>query len=111
MPLFCCSKCGCVENTAACNYHLTADKTQALCAECDPKIGQWHGLFEKRSAVGMLVDQNGHLWRPESVAAGGLPPTYRIIGEVVPDLESDVGKLIQAGRDLGMVITSSYRSK
>lgn len=82
MPLFSCAKCQCVENTASANY-WQSDKAAALCSECDPEIGQWHGLFPKKSAVGYLIDQNGFLWAPELVAAGQLPPNYRIVGEVL----------------------------
>lgn len=82
MPLFRCSRCGCVENTAVSNFWQAPDKTNALCSECDPSIGEWHGLFEKRSANGMLVDQHGHLWSKASVEAANLPPSIQIIREV-----------------------------
>jgi hypothetical protein len=89
MPLFACTQCGCVENTACCNYwtRTTMDKLPALCSECDPDIGKWHGRFEKRSAAGMLVDQNGQLWSRAAVDGGGLPSHYRIVGEVL-DLQN-----------------------
>lgn len=58
MPLFKCSKCGCVENTALSNFwsrgmnfetgKLIVPKPPALCSECDPAIGKWHGEFPKR---------------------------------------------------------------
>lgn len=83
MPLFCCAKCRCVENTAAANYWPAVDKGSALCSECDPAIGQWHGSFPKRSAVGMLVDQKGFLWSKEAVEAGQLPATSTIVGEII----------------------------
>lgn len=82
MPLFSCTQCQCVDNTAATNY-WQAGKGAALCSECDPEIGQWHGRFPKKSAVGYLIDQAGFLWTREQVAAGQLPPSYRIVGEVV----------------------------
>lgn len=52
MPLFECSKCRCVDNTALGNYwwDVTHDKKPALCAECDPAIGVWHGEFPKITA-------------------------------------------------------------
>ena len=65
MPLFQCTKCGCVENTAASNYvHQTyADPPEpALCSECDPEIGKWHDMFPKQSAVGMLIASDGFLY-------------------------------------------------
>ena len=82
MPLFCCSQCGCVENTAMSNYWQAVDKSKALCSECDPAIKQWHNQFPKRSANGMLVDQNGHLWSQETIVAGRLPTSCNIVSEV-----------------------------
>lgn len=107
MPLYRCSKCGCVENTAMSNYWRAADKAQALCSECDPAIGQWHGQFPKRSAVGMLIDQNGHLWSRETVEAGQLPVSYQIVGEVVHDLLDSVPELMESARDMGIIVTPS----
>ncbi|SRR5690554_3939614 len=92
MSLFECSGCGCIENTALCNYHVRRyhhddydqhpEKYPPLCSECDPEIGEWHGQFEKRSAVGMQIDQDGHLWSKEQINAGYLPGHFRIVGEV-----------------------------
>lgn len=82
MPLFACTKCRCVENTALSGYWSRTpeqrERGEALCSECDPVIGQWHGRFEKKSAIGWLIDQSGHLWREGEV----LPPNYRIVGKV-----------------------------
>lgn len=64
------------------NYWQAPDNAQALCSECDPVIGQWHGQFPKRSAAGMLVDQHGHLWSKESFEAGQLPAACKIVGEI-----------------------------
>lgn len=52
MSLFACECCGVVENTALCNYWLSKDKTegQALCSQCDPNIGKWHGIFPREDA-------------------------------------------------------------
>lgn len=54
MPLFVCDGCGDVENTACCGadgYWLRKmrkyRKGDALCSECNPAIGKWHGRFEK----------------------------------------------------------------
>lgn len=49
MPLYECSACHAVENTALTNFwwdHKMHEKP-ALCSECDPQIGKWHGHFEK----------------------------------------------------------------
>ena len=86
MPLFRCSKCGCIENTACCDYwsRVHLDEKEPLCSECE--TGEWHGLFNKRSADGMLIDQNNHLWSQEQIDAGYLPKHYKIIGKVEPSL-------------------------
>ena len=62
MPLFRCSRCGCVENTALSNYWVRGNKP-ALCAACDPDIGEWHGAFARRSATeaGYVEDDRGFL--------------------------------------------------
>lgn len=48
MPLFKCSKCGCVDNTALGNYWglYACDGKPPLCSECD--TGVWHGRFPKK---------------------------------------------------------------
>lgn len=49
MPLYECSQCHCVDNTALTNFWMTnAVGDPPLCSECDPKIGEWHGRFPKR---------------------------------------------------------------
>jgi len=49
MSLFRCVQCGCVENTATSRFWFRGDGP-ALCSECDPQIGRWHGIFEKVDA-------------------------------------------------------------
>ena len=81
VPLFQCSKCGCVENTAVGNYWVPKSKGQPVtCSECH--TGKWHGSFPKKAATGMLIDQSGHLWSKEQVESGSLPRHYRIVGTV-----------------------------
>ena len=60
MPLFKCSSCGCVENTACSNYWVRGDGP-ALCSACDPEIGVWHGLFRKRDAAEYVEGPDGFL--------------------------------------------------
>lgn len=64
MPLFRCSQCGCVENTATSRYWVATglDDEAPLCSECDPKIGEWHGKFDKTSADGKLLSSEGFLY-------------------------------------------------
>jgi len=70
MPLFKCSKCGAVENTALGAYWAQKCRGEpVLCSECD--TGTWHGQFPKESAEGYVEDEQGHLYRPEEVAPGG----------------------------------------
>ena len=55
MPLFVCSKCGCVENTACSGYHWKkAEGKELTCSECD--TGKWHGEFPKRKHNGVYND-------------------------------------------------------
>jgi len=89
MPLFNYSQCNCIENTATGAYWGRKMRDHpALCSECDTET--WHGQFAKKSAVGMLVTNDGFLWgRAESVPRhmrvvgtidehGGVAPRYRL---------------------------------
>lgn len=67
MPLFKCTECGCIENTACSLYWLRKKDEPALCSECDPKIKQWHGRFEKQSAIGTKLGNDGFLYSQEEV--------------------------------------------
>jgi hypothetical protein len=41
MPLFVCESCGCVENTATCNFwKAKRERTPYLCSACDPACEQ-----------------------------------------------------------------------
>lgn len=82
MPLFRCSRCGCVDNTALGNF-WTAPKGQAKCSECDQ--GQWHGRFTKKPAEGYFIDAQGHLWSPAEFAKGTIPPNAGLIGRLNAD--------------------------
>lgn len=75
MPCFKCSECGGVENTALSNYawdHMR-NKKPALCSECDPSIGEWHGEFEKMNAdeKGFITCADGFLYQPSELEEGG----------------------------------------
>jgi hypothetical protein len=85
MPAFVCRTCVCVENSACSNYFMSLMQGEpTLCSECDPDTGKWHGRFAKRSAVGMLVDNEGHVWSD----ASGLPSHKKILGAVLPPAAS-----------------------
>lgn len=46
MPLFDCSQCGTVDNTALTDYWTRVrDKQPPLCSAC--LTGEWHGVFER----------------------------------------------------------------
>jgi hypothetical protein len=48
MAAFRCSKCGCNDDTALCNYW--SDRVRdvpPVCSACDPKIRKWHGQFAR----------------------------------------------------------------
>jgi hypothetical protein len=62
MPLFLCSKCSCVEDTALCRYWgARLRQTAAECSACDPAIGRWHGEFPRGPAEGYVKDRDGFL--------------------------------------------------
>jgi hypothetical protein len=62
MPLFPCSKCNCIEDTALCHYwSARLRQTSPICSACDPTIGKWHGEFPKESAYGWTYDGSGFL--------------------------------------------------
>ena len=67
MPIFKCSECGCIENTALCNYWYRKgiEKLPPLCSECEG--GKWHGKFEKQTPeeCGYIEGPNGFLYTPE----------------------------------------------
>src|SRR5262249_49947583 len=51
MALFCCSKCGCVEDTTLCHYwSARVRRLRLLCSACDPTIAKWHGEFAQAPA-------------------------------------------------------------
>lgn len=65
MPLFMCSKCGGVDNTALGDFW--SRRKEPLCAECSPRTGEWHGRWPKKSAEGYLVDPDGYLYTQKEV--------------------------------------------
>ena len=61
MPLFECSQCHCIENTACSSegWAPEQDGQSRRCSECAD--GKWHGLFPKRPFQGSGYVKNG--WR------------------------------------------------
>lgn len=91
MPIFVCSQCLCMENTAVSEYFFQVTRKppqEPLCSECNPRIGQWHGRFEKKSAVGFIEASDHFLYGPAAFEPGGelqwridnqgLRPVFRI---------------------------------
>lgn len=68
MPLFACSNCNCVEDTALCHYWGARLRQSAtVCSACDPTIGKWHGEFPREAADGFINDRDGFLLDKRSV--------------------------------------------
>lgn len=72
MPLYMCSECGSVDNTALGGYWrqemeagFDRNKFKPLCSACYPQIGKWHDEFPRRSAEGFVQDKAGKLYKPE----------------------------------------------
>jgi len=71
MPLFICDKCGCVDNTSVTSYYVVGDlPMKHFCSECDPEIGEWHGIFPKRKATGMVLCSDGFLYSQKNIDDG-----------------------------------------
>lgn len=70
MPLYACSKCRAVENTATGDYwsqqheaYTAKKKLEPLCSEC--LTGKWHGQFPKTQPEGRYeVGEDGFLQPP-----------------------------------------------
>lgn len=84
MPLYECSQCHCIENTAPGEYwsqqfdhYKDPANFHPKCSEC--LTGKWHGLFPKNPAVGMLIDERGFLHDKREDRRG-----IKIVG-IVPD--------------------------
>lgn len=73
MPLFKCSICGSMENTALGHYWMPkSEGNPVMCSECE--TGTWHGRFEKKTpeAAGYIEGTDGFFYRPEEIAPGGM---------------------------------------
>lgn len=73
MPLFKCSQCGALENTALGDYwHRKAMQSKPpKCSECS--TGRWHGEFEKTTpeADGYILGSDGFYYTPAELQPGG----------------------------------------
>jgi hypothetical protein len=67
MSLYLCAACGCYDNTGLTDYWTRKlHGLPALCSACSPGL-VWHGHWARCSAVGLLVDERGFLWRPQEL--------------------------------------------
>jgi hypothetical protein len=85
MPLFCCSKCGCVEDTALCRYwSARLRRMPPLCSACDPAIARWHGEFPQQSAEAeaWVTDQHGMLLWNRGEVEDWVGTPIQILGKV-----------------------------
>ena len=48
MSIFLCANCRVMENTAVSHYWIRKPNSPPLCSACDPEIGEWHGVFERK---------------------------------------------------------------
>lgn len=73
MPLFECTKCKTIDNTALDgNYWMAQlNKEPALCTEC--VTGEWHGEFDKEQLTGsdFVLGSDGYVYRESEIAKGG----------------------------------------
>ena len=66
MPIYRCSKCGVMENTAASLYWTREKGSPPLCCLCDPKIGKWHDIFDRRPVPeGYVEGPDGFIYHPD----------------------------------------------
>lgn len=71
MPLFICSVCHSVDNTALTDFwQRTAKGVPPLCSGCSPETHRWHGDFDRRVATPEMLDAHGHNHFP--VIVGGM---------------------------------------
>lgn len=73
MPLFKCSKCSAMDNTATTSGYWwnKAQNLPVLCSECAD--GKWHGLFPKQTPeeAGYELGPHGYRPRGDHSAGGG----------------------------------------
>jgi hypothetical protein len=70
MATFRCSKCGCHEDTALCNYWSDRVRDMPpICSACDPRIKKWHGQFPRLFGVFLVTPSPGPTPRPREALA------------------------------------------
>jgi hypothetical protein len=65
VAIFRCSKCGCDEDTALCNYWSSRLQEQPIvCSACDPKIGKWHDEFPQKCELTNAMTSSSAVKKP-----------------------------------------------
>ena len=109
MPLFICSKCGCVDNSALAHAWTEWSKNlPPLCTEC--KTGTWHGEWEKSPASDYI--KGGKTYRYVEDECDGAYPG-RVEVEQVPETNTHAGQVFakaQAKRERKMRKNASCKS-
>ena len=60
MPLFVCSKCGCIDNTACDGNFWDVYTNNPLCTECNGY--KWHNYFPKKKATEKEIKEINEYW-------------------------------------------------
>lgn len=83
MPLFQCTQCGAIENTALGEWWGRTQRDRARCSEC--ATGTWHMRFEKRNAfvMGYLTDGR-FIYSPQEVTWRGGLSGLRLVPQIPP---------------------------
>jgi len=74
LPLFICSNCRCIENTAVTDYAYRhyVEKKPPLCSICMRPPGKaWHGHMPRKLATPALVEAFGHRQIDDFSIVGG----------------------------------------
>lgn len=95
MALYACRQCNCIENTACGDYYrrtLGKNKKPPLCSECSS--GEWHGIFPKQSAEGMLIDEGGYLWNESNMKQSNYPGKSPLNADILGTVQrmNDIGE-------------------
>ena len=100
MSIFKCKKCGCAENTALCGYNFRGDGP-ALCSECDPKIGKWHGHFTKK----IYQEQKKEQTKEHKQIVEGLTLLFDGMTTIIQNQKQIINGIIVLAKKEGMEVT------
>ena len=90
MPLYECTVCHSIDNTALTNFWDARLHDQPLlCSACDPEIGQWHGKFPRETADEHLAKHPGsriQYQSADSITGDGSPAAGKAAGKGFDDV-------------------------